>query len=220
MNIRVVITGATGMVGEGVLHECLRHPSVEEVLVVNRKPCGVAHPKLKEIIQRDFLDTDAYTEKLAGYNACYFCAGVSSVGKTPEDYYTLTHDLTIAFASAFLTANPNSFFCYVSGAGTDSTEKGRSRWARVKGKTENELLRMPFIASFMFRPGYIQPIPGLKNAYKFYKIVGPFYPVLNFLFPRFVCRLEEIGRAMIHVTLMPDGPRVLECLDIRKRAIS
>jgi len=219
MKISAVITGATGMVGEGVVHECLQHPMVEKVLVVNRKPCGIVHEKLIEIIHPDFLETDSLVEKLASYNACFFCAGVSSLGKTPEAYFQITYDLTIGFAKAFLQANPKSFFCYVSGAGTDSTERGKVRWARVKGKTENELLKMPFVSSFMFRPGFINPTPGLKNTYKAYKLFTPFYPLLKYLFPRYVCSLEEIGKAMIHVTLAPDAKRILDSADIRRRAM-
>ena len=151
MKIKAIITGATGMVGEGVLHECLLHPDVESVLVINRKPCGVKHEKLKEIIHKDFLDLSAIEEQLAGYNACYFCAGVSSVGKKEDEYTRITYDLTLNFANTLVKLNPDMTFCYVSGVGTDSTEKGRSMWARVKGKTENDLLKLPFKAAYMFQ---------------------------------------------------------------------
>ena len=214
MKIRTIITGATGMVGEGVLHECLLHPDVESVLVINRKPCGVKHKKLKEIIHKDFFELSAIKDQLAGYNTCYFCAGVSSMGKSEQEYRRITYDLTLNFADTLLKSNPDRTFCYVSGVGTDSTEKGRSMWARIKGKTENDLLKLPFKAAYMFRPGYIQPTKGLKNAYKIYKVFTPFYPVLKTLFPKYVVTLEEIGRAMINVVLLSSDKKTLECKDI------
>jgi len=218
MKIRGIITGATGMVGEGVLHECLSHPEVESVLVVNRKPCGVQHNKLKEIIHKDFFDLSRIEEQLAGYNACYFCAGVSSVGKKEDEYKRITYNLTMNFANTLLKQNPGMTFCYVSGVGTDSTEKGRSMWGRIKGKTENDLIKLPFKAAYMFRPGYIQPIKGLKNSYKAYKILAPFYPVWNILFPKYVITLEELGLAMINVVVKGYEKNILECQDIRVMA--
>ncbi len=161
------------MVGEGVLHECLKHQDVESVLVINRKPCGVEHPRLKEIIHKDLYDLSSIEDQLKRYNACYFCAGVSSIGKKEDEYKHITYDLTISFAKTLIKLNPGMTFCYVSGVGTDSTEKGRSMWARVKGKTENDLLELPFKAAYMFRPGYIQPTKGLKNTYKMYKVLAP-----------------------------------------------
>lgn len=214
MKIKAIITGVTGMVGEGVLNECLKHPEVESALVINRKPCEVKHEKLKEIIHKDFSDLSSIENQLAGYNACYFCAGVSSVGKKEEEYKRITYDLTLNFANTLLKLNTDMTFCYVSGVGTDSTEKGRSMWSRVKGKTENDLLKLPFKGAYMFRPGYIQPISGLKNTYKIYKIFVPFYPVLKTLFPKYVVSLEEIGLAMINVTLVGSDKKVLECKDI------
>ncbi|MDH3267948.1 MAG: NAD-dependent epimerase/dehydratase family protein [Ignavibacteria bacterium] len=214
MKIKAIITGTTGMVGEGVLHECLQHPDVESVLVINRKSCGVKHQKLKEIIHKDFFDMSSIENQLAGYNACYFCAGVSSVGKKEDEYKRITYDLTMNFANTLVKLNSDMTFCYVSGVGTDSTEKGRSMWARVKGKTENDLLKLPFKAAYMFRPGYIQPVIGLKNAYKIYKIFTPIYPVLKRLFPKYVVALEEIGLAMINVTLFGSNNKILECKNI------
>lgn len=216
MKIKAIITGSTGMVGEGVLHECLQHPDIESVLVINRKPCGVKHKKIKEIIYKDFFDLTIIENQLAGYNACYFCAGVSSVGKKEEEYKRLTYDLTLNFANTLLKLNPDMTFCYVSGVGTDSTEKGKSMWARVKGKTENDLLKLSFKAAYMFRPGYIQPTKGLKNAYKAYKIFTPFYTVWRTLFPKYVTTLKEIGLAMINVTLYGPDKKILECRDIVK----
>jgi uncharacterized protein YbjT (DUF2867 family) len=214
MKIKAIITGATGMVGEGVLHECLQHSDVESVLVINRNPCGVKHEKIKEIIHNDLFDLSAIEDQLAGYNACYFCAGVSSVGKKEDEYTHITYDLTLNLADTLLKLNPDMTFCYVSGVGTDSTEKGRSMWARVKGKTENDLLKLPFKATYMFRPGYIQPTKGLKNAYKAYKIFTPFYPIWKLLFPNYVVTLEELGLSMINSTLYGSDKKILECRDI------
>lgn len=220
MKIKAIITGVTGMVGEGVLHECLLHPDVESVLVINRKSCGVKHEKLKEIIHKEFSDLSSIENQLEGYNACYFCAGVSSVGKKEDEYRRITYDLTMNFAKTLAKLNPDMTFCYVSGVGTDSTEKGRSMWARIKGKTENDLLKLPYKAAFMFRPGYIQPTKGLKNAYKIYKVFVPFYPILKTLFPKYIVTLEELGKAMINVTLFGSDKKILECRDIAELALS
>jgi uncharacterized protein YbjT (DUF2867 family) len=214
MKIKAIITGATGMVGEGVLHECLKHADVESVLVINRKPCGVEHPKLKEIIHKDLFDLSSIEDQLSGYNACYFCAGVSSVGKKENEYKRITYDLTISFANTLVKLNPDMTFCYISGVGTDSTEKGKSMWARVKGKTENDLLELPFKGVYMFRPGYIQPTKGLKNTYNMYKVAAPFYPLWKTLLPKYVTTLREIGLAMINVTLYGSSKKILECNDI------
>jgi uncharacterized protein YbjT (DUF2867 family) len=218
MKIKAIILGTTGMVGEGVLHEALRHPDVTSVLVVNRRPCGVKDDKLIEIIHHDFFDLSAIEDQLTGYNACFFCLGVSSIGMKEEEYRRITYDLTLNFANTIVKINTDMTFCYVSGAGTDSTEKGRSMWARVKGKTENDLMNLPFKDSYMFRPGYIQPIKGLKNTYKFYKVTGPIFPVLKTLFPKYVVTLREVGLAMIQVVLNEADKKVLECEDIREIA--
>lgn len=214
MKIKAIITGATGMVGEGVLHECLLHPNVESVLVINRKPCEVKHEKLKEIVHKDLFYLSSIEDQLTGYNACYFCAGVSSVGKKENEYKRITYDLTISFANTLVELNPGMTFCYVSGVGTDSTEKGKSMWARVKGKTENDLLELPFKAAYMFRPGYIQPTKGLRNTYKIYKVVAPFYPLWKLIFPKYVTTLREIGLAMINATLRGSSKQILECREI------
>ncbi len=212
--IKAILTGVTGMVGEGVLHECLLNPDVESVLVINRKPCGVKHKKLKEIIHKDFFDLSSIENQFAEYNACYFCAGVSSMGKSEQEYIRLTYDLTLNFANTLLKLNPDLTFCYVSGTGTDSSEKGKTMWGRVKGKTENDLLKLSFKDAYMFRPGYIQPIKGLKNTYKAYKIFAPFYPIWKTFFPKYVTTLKEIGIAMINVTLYGSDKKILECKDI------
>jgi hypothetical protein len=213
MKITAIITGSTGMVGEGVLHECLNHADVEKVLVVNRKPCGVTHPKLQEVIHADFQNLAPIETKLAGYNTCFFCLGVSSVGLKEPEYHRLTYDLTMHFAKTLLRENSSMTFCYVSGAGTDSTEKG-SMWARVKGKTENHLLQLPFKNAYMFRPGFMQPTPGLNNTLSFYRYVSWMFPVLRLLFSSYVSTLQELGLAMINAARLGSDKKVLEVKDI------
>jgi len=212
--IKAIITGATGMVGEGVLHECLLHPLVEAVLVINRKPGGVQHPKLKEILHTDFFDFSALEDELRGYNAGFFCLGVSSVGMPADGYYQKTYTLTMHVAETLSRLNPGMTFCYVSGAGTDSTEQGRSRWARVKGKTENDLMKLPFKQVFNFRPGFIKPTPGLQNTLAGYRYLGWLFPIGRSLFPGAFCTLREIGLAMIHTVHLGTQRRILEGKDI------
>lgn len=202
------------MVGEGVLHECLKHPQVVSVLVINRKPCGVSHPKLKEIIHYDFYDFSSIEDQLSGYNACYFCLGVTSIGKEEEEYYKLTYTLTMSLARPLSKLNPEMSFCYVSGASTDSTEKGRTMWARVKGKTENDLMKLPFKKVVAFRPGFIKPTKGLKHAHSFYRYINWLYPLGRVLFPNGFCTLKEIGLAMIHTMNIEESRKVLEGKDI------
>jgi len=214
MKIRAIVTGATGMVGEGVLLECLSHPDVEHVLVINRRPSGVSHPKLKEIVHADFHNFSSIELELYPYNACFFCLGVTSVGLKEPEYHRLTYDLTLHVAETLVKKNPDMVFCYVSGSGTDSTEKGRSMWARVKGKTENELMRLPFRKAYMFRPGYMQPTKGQKNALKFYAFISWLYPLLHAMFPGFVCSLREVGLAMINVVKGAYEKQILEVKDI------
>ncbi len=215
MNIRAIITGATGMVGEGVLHECLLHPDVESVLVINRKPCGVMHEKLREIIHNDLSDMSSVSDQLHGYNACYFCAGVSSIGKKEPEYRRITYTLTMRFAETLAAINPEMTFCYVSGAGTDSTEHGRIMWARVKGKTENDLLKLPFRQVFNFRPGGLEPTKGLKNTLSFYKYISWLFPVVRLALPNSFSTLRELGRAMIHATVRGYPRKALEVRDIK-----
>src|SRR5690349_20956407 len=210
MKIKAIITGASGMVGEGVLHECLLHPDVQEVLVIGRRSAGVIHPKLKEILHSNFHDLSAVKDQLKGYNACYFCLGVSSVGMKEKEYHHLTYDLTMHMATILAQQNPEMTFCYVSGSGTDSTEHGKLMWARVKGQTENDLMRLPFKASYMFRPGFMKPTKGLKNTLKVYRFITWLYPVLKSLFPTRLSTLREVGMAMINVTLKGYEKRVLE----------
>lgn len=212
--INPIILGVTGMIGEGVLHQCLIHPEVNAVMVINRRPCGVSHKKLKEIILKDFQDFATIKDQLGDYNACFFCMGVSSVGMSEADYRKITYDLTLQIAHILLETTKEMTFTYVSGAGTDSSEKGRSMWARVKGKTENDLMKLPFKAAYMFRPGYIHPMPGMKNTLKAYKYLGFLYPVFKLLFPKYVCKLSDIGTAMIRVCKDGYSKKVLECKDI------
>lgn len=206
------------MVGEGVLHECLLHPDVEEVLVIGRRTAGVVHPKLTEILHTNFFDLSPIKEKLKGYNACYFCLGVSSVGMKEREYHHITYELTLHMATILAEQNPGMTFCYVSGSGTDSTEHGKMMWARVKGQTENDLMRLPFKGAYMFRPGFMKPTKGLKHVLKGYMFFAWLYPVLRPLFPNFVCTLREVGQAMINATLRGYEKPILEVKDIVKLA--
>jgi hypothetical protein len=214
MKIHAIITGVTGMVGEGVLNECLLHPDVEKVLVINRRACGITHPKLTEILHSDFFNLDPVASSLSGFNACFFCLGVSSVGISEEKYYSLTYTLTMNMAELLSKQNPEMTFCYISGAGTDSTEKGKLNWARVKGKTENDLMKLPFKKVFAFRPGFLQPTKGLKNVHRFYRFFMLLYPVFRFFMPKFVSTLKELGLAMINSVLIGYEKSVIEVEDI------
>lgn len=216
MSINVIIFGATGMVGEGVLHESLKDENVNSVLVVGRRACGVAHPKLKELQHNDFFDYTSIEKELKGYDACFFCLGVTSIGKREPEYRRLTYDLTMAAARTLVRLNPNMVFCYVSGAGTDSAEGGKQMWARVKGKTENDLMKLPFKAAFAFRPGFINPTPGLKNAITASKMIAPLYPLFRAVASKYVCTLEDVGRAMLYVSTHGSTKNVLECEDITR----
>lgn len=197
--IKAIITGATGMVGEGVLHVCLGDARVSEVLVLTRKPTGVRHPKMREINHENFYDVSGIENELKGYNACFFCLGVSSVGMKEADYFRVTHTLTLNIAGVLSRLDPDMTFCYISGAGTDSTEKGRSMWARVKGKTENDVLCLPFKRAFAVRPGFIKPFPGLQRVHPFYKYINWMFPIGRALYPNGFCTLRELGLAMIRL---------------------
>ena len=212
--IRAVITGSTGMVGEGVLHECLQHPDVAAILVINRKPCGIVHPKLQEILHQDFFNLTPVEQALTGFNACFFCLGVSSVGMKAEKYYNLTYTLTLHAGETLSRLNPGMTFCYISGAGTDSTEKGRSRWARVKGKTENDLMKLAFRHVFAFRPGFIKPTGGLSHTHRYYTYINWMFPLGRALYPNGFCTLEELGLAMIHTVNQPPAKKTIEGRDI------
>ena len=216
--MKVVVFGATGMVGQGALRECLLDPGVEAVLAVGRRGTGQSHPKLREIVHRDFLDFSAIERDLAGYDACLYALGVSSAGMSEPDYVRVTYDFALAAAQAVLRNNPAATFVFVSGASTDGTEQGRIMWARVKGRTENAILRLPFKASYMFRPGYIQPLHGIVSSTRMlrvlYAVVGPLYPLWKALFPDHVTTTEVLGRAMIRAAREGAPKRVLENRDI------
>lgn len=216
MSYKVIITGATGMVGEGVLLECLEHPQISEVLSVSRRSNKMSHPKLKEYLVPDFLKLSEDDEHLKGYDACFFCAGVSSIGMNEADYTRMTYDTTIQFAKAVLQQNPQSTFIYVSGKSTDGSEKGRIMWARVKGKTENDLAKMPFKKEYNFRPGFMQLTPGQKNALPMYKYVGWTFPFFKLVFPNSTSTLKQVGKAMINCLLIGSDKQVLEVPDINK----
>ena len=213
MKIKAIITGATGMVGEGVLFECLNHPDVEQVLVINRKAGGVSHPKLREIIHRNFFDLTPIEPQLCGYNACFFCLGVSSVGLSQDEYKRVTHDLTLNVGQLLAKLNPDMTFCYVTGMSTDSSEQGRLAWARVKGATENALMRL-FSKSYMFRPGFMKASPGQKNLKMSYKLLAWVYPIGRALYPAGFCTLQEVGTAMINAAGKGASKRILEVQDI------
>lgn len=220
MKIKAIITGVTGMVGEGVLHECLLHPEVESILAITRRPSGMRHEKLKEVLHLDFSDFSSIEKELAGYNAGFFCMGVSSVGMTEETYRHLTYDLTLALARTLSKLNPDMTICYVSGMGTDSSAKGRVMWARIKGKTENDLMELPFRGADMFRPAFIQPTKGLQNTHWFYRAFTPLFPLTRMLFPSSILTLKEIGLAMINSVGKEPDKRVLEVRDIAMLARS
>lgn len=218
--MNVVLFGATGMVGAGALLECLDDGRVTSVLAVGRTSCGVSHSKLSEALIEDFFRYDSLRPRFAGADACFFCLGVSSLGLSEEAYTRVTRDLTLAAARAFIEAGARPCFCYISGAGTDSTEHGRSMWARVKGATENALLAMPFRSAFMFRPGYIQPMRGVRSKtpqyQAFYAVLGALSPVLRRVAPGYVTNTVALGRALIRVAAEGYPKKILETRDINR----
>ncbi|MDB5001917.1 MAG: epimerase [Mucilaginibacter sp.] len=215
MKIKVIITGTTGMVGEGVLLECLENPAVEQVLIVNRKHYDMQHPKLQELLVPDFFDLTKVTTQLTGYNACFFCAGISSVGVKEPEYTHITYDLTLHFAETLSKLNPDMVFTYVSGSHTDSTEKGSIMWARVKGRTENALVKLPFAGVYNFRPGFMKPTEGQKSMKTFYKIIAPLYPLLHLFMAKQLLTLRDVATAMINAVLKGYPKSVLEIGDIK-----
>ena len=213
--IKVIITGATGMVGEGVLFECLQNPTVSEVLIINRRHYELQHPKLKELIVPDFFQLSQFADSIKEYDACFFCAGVSSVGMKEEKYTRITYDTTMAFAKSLLAVNSDLVFTYVSGSHTDSSEKGKLMWARVKGRTENELAKLPFKAEYNFRPGAMLPFAGQKNWKAIYKFI---VKIIKAFSPKNVLTMQEVGQAMINVVTAGYPKNILEITDIKKLA--
>ena len=218
--LRVILFGATGMIGSGVLQSCLEDPAVSAVLLIARSPCGRSHPKLQEILHPDFYSYAALEGRLGGYNACFFTLGVSALGMKEDGYSRVTYDLTLAAAEAVLSQNPGISFAYVSGQGTDSTEKGRVMWARVKGRIENKLLSMPFRPAVMFRPGGIQPMKGVVSRTRWYRIFyalsGPILPLMVKLFPAGMTTSQRLGRAMLASARGRAGKNILESIDINR----
>ena len=216
--MNVLVFGATGMIGQGVLRECLLDPGVGLVQTVGRSATGVTHPRLSEIVHADLMSYASIEPRLVGFDACFFCLGVSSAGLSEADYERVTYGITIAAATTLARLNKSMTFIYVSGAGTDSSERGRIMWARVKGRTENALLRLPFKAAYMFRPGVIQPLHGIKSktaAYRIlYSITEPLLPLLRRLMPGLILTTEQIGRAMLTTARQGAAKRVLESRDI------
>ncbi|HEV7522847.1 MAG TPA: NAD(P)H-binding protein [Candidatus Angelobacter sp.] len=216
--MKVMLFGATGMVGQGVLRECLLADDVESVLAVGRTATGQKHEKLQEIISTDLFDLSSIESYLSGFDACFFCLGVSAAGMSEPDYRRLTYDLTTSVAKTLSRLNSGMTFVYVSGAGTDTTERSRMMWARVKGKAENDLLKLPFRAAYMFRPGYIQPLHGIRTKTKWYgamyTVMAPLYPIWKRLLPKYVTTTECVGRAMLNVARRGAPKRLLENQDI------
>lgn len=221
--LNIIITGATGMIGEGVLHQSLNHPLVETVLVITRKPTGYTHPKLIEIIHNDLSNLSLLSDRLKGYNACYFCIGNTAYRKTEAEYTIQTHTLTLNFATTLASLNPEMTLCYISGTGTDSSEKGKVMWARVKGRTENDLLKLPFKAVYNFRPGAIEPFLPLKPSqtyYKMYKYLKGLFWLMKVLTPKSIVTLKEFAAAMINVSLLGYSKSNIEIKDIKILASS
>ncbi|HEY2362584.1 MAG TPA: NAD-dependent epimerase/dehydratase family protein [Candidatus Angelobacter sp.] len=218
--MKVILFGATGMVGQGVLRECLLAGDVDSVLAVGRTSTGQQHAKLQEIVRSNLFDLSPIEGRISGFDACFFCLGVSAAGMSEQDYRRLTYDLTISVATTLVRLNPAMTFVYVSGTGTDSSESSRMMWARIKGKTENDLLKMPFRAAYMFRPGYIQPLHGIRTKTKLYgalyTVVGPLYPILKRLLPNYVTTTECVGRAMLNAARRGAPKRFLENQDINQ----
>ncbi|HKG93946.1 MAG TPA: NAD(P)H-binding protein [Gemmatimonadaceae bacterium] len=218
----VLLFGATGMIGQGVLRECLRDSDVRRVVVVGRRPSGQVHAKLGELVVAEVGDLSPVESGLRGFDACFFCLGVSAAGMSEVRYAALTYDLTLSVARILVRSNPGMTFIYVSGMGTDSTERGRAMWARVKGRTENALLALPFRAAYMFRPGLVQPVEGARSKTGWYRLIyaalAPLLPLLRRLFPKLVTTTAEVGRAMLAVARRGYPTRVLESADIREAA--
>jgi uncharacterized protein YbjT (DUF2867 family) len=216
LRMKVIITGATGMVGEGVLLECLADPAIERVLVVARRSCGHAHTKLTELLVPDFRELVSVEPQLTGYDACFYCAGVSSVGLKEPEYTAITYDTPLHFAKTLVRLNPGMVLVHVSGAHTDGTEQGKVMWARVKGKAENALARLPFKAVYNFRPSLMKPTPGQLHIKRTYRAMLVFYPLLKLFFPGLP--LSDVARAMLNAVRFGAPKTVLEAKDMKALA--
>ncbi|ULA64301.1 MAG: hypothetical protein LZF86_120022 [Nitrospira sp.] len=220
--MNILIFGATGMVGQGVLHECLTAPDVDQVMTVGRTPVEQTHSKLKQLVQADPMALDTCEQELQGFDACFFCLGVSSSGMSEAAYRRITYDVTLHAATVLARVNPGMCFIYVSGAGTDSSEQGRSMWARVKGKTENDLQKLPFRGVYLFRPGVIQPLHGIQSktsSYRiFYRLANPFLSLIRRVCPSAITTTADIGQAMLHAARQGDARRIIEAKDINRLA--
>jgi uncharacterized protein YbjT (DUF2867 family) len=220
--VRAIIFGATGMIGQGVLRECLIDPGVDRVLTIGRNPTGQRHDKLHEIVHKDLVDFTPIRQELSGYDACFFCLGVTSAGMSEADYRRVTYDIAVAAAQMLVALNPGMTFIFVSGTGADSSERGRVMWARVKGATENAILALPFKAAYVFRPAFVQPMHGIVSRTTWYNVLhrvfGPLFPLLSRVAPGFTVTTEQMGRAMLILArrgAQREGPRVFESRDIR-----
>lgn len=211
--MKIILTGATGMVGEGVLLECLDNNAVTEVLIIGRKHYDLQHSKLKELLVPDFTKLNDFSDQLKDYDACFYCAGVSSVGISEEQYTKITYDTTLSFAKVLAEINPNMVFTFVTGRSTDSTEQGKVMWARVKGKTENDLMKLGFRGEYNFRPALMLPTKGQKSLKTSYKIMTA---VLKYVMPKATLTLKQVGEAMIKSVQKGYPKSVLEVDDIRK----
>lgn len=216
--MKIIITGATGLVGEGVLRVCLDNPSVTDVLSISRKPLSFQHPKLKELILADFSTIATHSDAIKSYDACFFCAGVSSIGENEESFTRKTYDFVVPFAQALAEIIPSLTFIYVSGSGTDSTEQGKVMWARVKGKTENAVLNMSFKAAYCFRPSFMRPLKNQTNVRPIFRIIDFLSPIWYLILPNWICKMQEVGDAMLHCVAIGYAKNILEVPDIKKRA--
>ncbi len=242
MSLKLLLTGATGMVGEGVLHEALQFPTVERVTLLGRRASGVVHPKIREIVHEDLFDLSSIEDRLSGFDACLFCLGTTSIGKDESEYRRTTHDLTMSLAETLVKKNPSMTFCYISAMGADNSLRGggsksrwkgdeakglclpsnrpaRTMWAQVKGETENDLMKLPFKAVYSFRPGFLYPTPGMKHTQKYYKYILWMYPFLRIFVSSRVSTLAELGRAMLRVAENGYPKTILEVTDIKAAAV-
>lgn len=215
-NINVIITGATGMVGEGVLHECLNNPKIASITLLNRRSTGVVHPKVKEVLLTDLFAFTGNEPGLNNADACFYCLGATSIGKTEEEYTKLTYDLTLKIAKPLLKLNPDITFCYVSAKGTDNSEKGKTMWARVKGRTENDLAKMGFRHFFVFRPFMLTPTKGLQNEHGYHHYISWLFPLGRIVYPEAFCTLRELSLTMIQVGYQGYSKKIITPTDMVK----